>query len=43
MPPLAETHKTKFNKAKFNEKSKPKILQKIEELERKLGILNSLE
>jgi hypothetical protein len=38
-----DTYKHKLNQAKLYEKSKPKILQKIEELEKKLGLLNSLE
>jgi len=38
-----DTYKHKLNQAKLYEKSKPKILQKIEELEKKLGLLNCLE
>jgi hypothetical protein len=38
-----DTYNHKLNQAKLYEKTKPKILQKIEELEKKLGLLNSLE
>ena len=37
------TYNHKLNQAKLYEKSKPKILQKIDELEKKLGLLNCLE
>ena len=37
------TFKSKLNQAKLLEKTKPKIMAKIEELERKLGMLNTLE